>query len=1066
MFYLYQSNRLEYLFTELCTLFDQSPGDPLVPEKIVVQNPGMGSWLSRQTALRTGVAANMEFPLPARFIWQIFESQLILPDDVQDFNRQVLLWRIYRLLDGSASEPEFTEIREYLHNDADGRKAFQFAGRIADLFDQYLVYRPDMLAEWEKGKSREWQALLWQRLTESGPYHRAKLLQLFRKKYRTGSLVPEYLPKRITIFGISSLAPVYLEIIDAVASVVDVHLFHLSPCRSYWSDLVSQKAMAKKRALWRSKKLPDVSEYYESGYALLASLGTVGQEFSQLLNSLNIKEKELYAVPAGTHLLAALQKDILDLEDDLHGETVPTEKMEDDRSIQFHICHSRLREVQVLHDRLLEMFERDPELKPGDIMVMAPDIESYGSSVRAVFDCAEDERFIPWSLADRSVRGEQPLAGAFMALFDIAVGRFEAPGVISFLEYETVQRRFGIDEEGLARIRKWVRESGVRWGLDAHHRQEFAHEMADAHSWAFGLNRMLLGYIAGQDSEIFHGVSPYASFSSGDSVLLGRLSAFQDRLRNLAKRIKHPKTADEWARLLLVILDDFFDPGTSEKDFHALLELQEAIREFQDNCDSAGFTAAISLQIVKSHFIEVLSRTTEGQKFFSGRVTFCNMVPMRSVPFNVICLLGMNDTDYPRSQRVAAFDQMARNHMTGDRNRRNDDCYLFLEALISSRKVFSVSWIGRDQQDNSIRNPSVVVSSLLDHVKKFGQEVWGESYKLPVTEHPLQPFSQLCFDTTLPTGSYAAEWLPGGRNFSASYFLTDPLPEPDDEWLTLDTRQLTRFWSHPVRYFLQERLGLRFWEEDQLIPNTEPFQADGLDRYLLVNELADDILAGHDGEKYYPVLHGSGRLPHGSIGKNVFSEMNAAAAGLVKTVDFFIGKPLTDLEVDLNIDSFSMNGWLDSLYDTGLVRFRGASLKSKDLVKLWVEHLVLNAVAPESIILKSYHVATDKTACLQPVTDPRGELQQLLALYWQGIREPLRFYPRTSEACYLANAKGKSFEPYKTWNSAFRYIGEGEEHAYKIALNGRDPFDQAFMEHALTVFTPLYRHLEIVDEKF
>ncbi|HER62621.1 MAG TPA: exonuclease V subunit gamma, partial [Desulfobacteraceae bacterium] len=491
MLYFVQSNRLEKLFDRLCHVLADSPDDPLQPQEIVVQNPGMARWISQQKALRNGIAANLSFPLPARFIWQIFASQLELRNDAGVFEREVLLWRIFEQLAGSLPGGMFAEIQTYLRDDHDGRKTFNLAGRIADLFDQYLVYRPDMLLEWESKQGAEWQALLWNRLLTPASEHRAHYLQRFRQKVLQDDLNPLSLPRQLYLFGISSLAPVYLEVIHGVSKVTDLYLFHLSPCREYWADLSSDREMARKRAGSSGRKIRREEEYYFTGNPLLASQGKVGREFVSGICNLEMIEEEHYDDPAGRSMLAALQRDILDLADhsDPAAEKIMAE--EGDRSVQFHSCHSRMREVQVLHDRLLEMFEDDPELKPGDILVMAPSMEEYASAIRSVFDGAEGNTFIPWALADRSFRGEEPLVDSFLSLFELCSGRCSAPDVISFLENAAVLRRFKIDEEGLATIRSWIRESGIRWGLDREHRREFVADVNEAHSWSFGMNRLL-----------------------------------------------------------------------------------------------------------------------------------------------------------------------------------------------------------------------------------------------------------------------------------------------------------------------------------------------------------------------------------------------------------------------------------------------------------------------------------------------------------------------------------------------------------------------------------------------
>ncbi|MGW8161929.1 MAG: exodeoxyribonuclease V subunit gamma, partial [Desulfobulbales bacterium] len=812
MLYLIQSNQLESLFKRLLDVIAEPLKDPFFPETIVVQNPGMARWLSQQIALQKGIAANYNFPLPARFIWQVYASQLEVPNNKNGFDYQVMLWRILSLLTDSSRETQFGQINSYLDDDPDGQKAFHLSARIADLFDQYLVYRPDILLEWESGGTGDWQAVLWRKLTVSGQPHRARLLHLFREKYHAGSLKPDTLPQRISIFGLSTLAPVYLEIVDAVSSMIDVYLFHLNPCRQYWADLASETEMAKRRRIWRRRNQMDVSGYFETGNPLLAFFGQVGQDFSNQLASLEFDEDACYEEPAGDSLLASLQQDILELNNRADSEAEQMIVSDEDCSVQFHACYSRLREVQVLHDRLLDLFASDTSLKPNQILVMAPDIEAYAFAVRAVFESTSKERFIPWSLADRSFLGENPIAEAFFSLLDLSVSRCTAPDVMAFLEFEAVLRKLQIDKEGLATIRRWVRESNIRWGIDQNHRQVLGQNMTDLHSWSFGLKRLLLGYFGGSDAPIFHEIVPCCSISAEDAILLGRFAEFLDRLQLCCQRLQGKKTPEQWADVLLKILEDFFDPGHNEDDQQSLVNVRETVCRFLDHCRDAGFAGKINQVVIQAYFKQELSSPSGKQSFLTGRVTFCNMVPMRSVPFKVICLLGMNDADYPRRQNTVSFDIIAGNPVIGDRNRRNDDLYLFLEALISARYVFYISWIGRDQQDNSRRLPSVAVSELIEYIRRGYRLASGPEFIPRITEHSLQPFSRRCFDGSIGWRSYAKEWLPGTDPVIPDVFLSTSLPAPEEEWRTVDIRQLKRFWSHPVRFFLQERLGLELRE--------------------------------------------------------------------------------------------------------------------------------------------------------------------------------------------------------------------------------------------------------------
>jgi exodeoxyribonuclease V gamma subunit len=1060
MLYFIQSNRLENLFDRLCQVLGESPPSPLQSQEIVVQNPGMARWVSQQIALRQGIAANLGFPLPARFIWQILAGQLELEDDEGAFDRSVLRWRILAQLTGPVRQDLSAGVAGYLSDDQDGRKAFHLAGKIADLFDQYLVYRPDMLLKWESAPGSDWQAALWNTIAASSGQHRARLLRHFRHKALQGELDPLSLPKRIHIFGVSSLAPVYLEIIHAVSSVADIYLFHLSPCRDYWADLASDREIARKRAGSPQADVREGYGYFDTGNPILAALGKVGREFVSLVYDLTMIEEEHYLIPEGDSMLTCLQRDILDLVD--HSDPA-VEKMlinERDHSVQLHSCHNRMREVQVLHDRLLELFELDPELKPGDILVMAPGIEEYASAISSIFGGAEEDTFIPWSLADRSFRGEAPLADSFLNLFELCAGRCSAPEVVSLLENGAIMRRFKIDEEGLATIRTWIAESGIRWGLDLEHRQDFSPGMDETHSWSFGLNRLFMGYLMGVEPEPVHGISPCGTMSTGEGILLGRLAGFLERLRQTREQLAGERSPAEWAALLLKLLDDWYDPGHSEEEQQALFALRETICALDDACRRAGFTTTVKSPVIRAWFNETLAGPAVGQPFLSGRVTFCNMVPMRSVPFAVICLLGMNDTAYPRHQSSVGFDLIARDPRPGDRNRRDDDRYLFLEALVSARRVFYLSWLGRNQMDNSPRPPSVVVSDLIDYLGRSFVDAAGTPLAPPIIEHPLQPFSTRCFDGTAGTASYARQWLPATDHGNEKIFIAQPLPDPAEEFRTVDLSRLVQFWSHPVRFFLQQRLGMQLREEHDLLEESEPFQPDHLERYTLADRLIAARLLDQSGDTLYAGLRAEGLLPHGNFGRNVYRELRENADSLVPEILSLIQEPTDPLEVDLAIDPYVLKGWLNGLFATGCIRYRPAKLKGRDLVKLWVEHLVYNTLNPAEYRSRSVYIAGDATVAFIPVQEPLSELRKLLDLYWQGLSAPLHFYPETSRAWFAAKEERKEYEALKAWNSGFNRRGEGEGLEYRIALRGASPLDPDFTRLAAAVYGPLYAHLE------
>lgn len=1056
--YLYQSNRLEVLCNALYQVLESPLSDPLITETIVVQNPGMARWLSQQIAVHTGIAANLTFPLPATFIWDVFARTLGELPDLSAFNRDVLLWRILAELDELLTEPSMEEIAAYLRDDENGGRKFQLAGKITDLFDQYLVYRPEMLLSWQQGVDTHWQAVLWRQLTGNDSIHRATLLKRFSETKNRGELFTKSLPERVCFFGINSLAPAYLEVIAQISDLTDIHIFHLSPCAQAWDDILPERLLAMKRQSWRQQGLDDISRYFTSGNPLLASMGAMGQEFFSLLMELNPVEVDLYEAPEPTSLLTMLQGDILELRDRSQEPHQPLEPT--DNSISFHCCHSPMREIQVLHDRLLDLFAARADLKPADILVMAPDINQYAPFVSGVFGSAQENLRIPWSIADRSYQSDQPVIDAFVALLELASSRFTAPEVMALLENRAILAKFKLEEEDFSTIRARIHDAGIRWGLNRQQRREQGMDNSDIHTWAFGLDRLLLGYMTGPLDAPFQDIMPASGMPGDATPWLGSLAAFIDALQRLQHRLRTDHVPASWSRILLRMLDDFLNGSGNSRDQDDLRMLREKITGFSDSCEQAGFKAPIGLAPIRSHFRNQLAEPAGGQAFLNGKVTFCNMVPMRSVPFKVIWLLGMNDMDYPRSQRPPAFDLIATKPRLGDRSRREDDRYLFLEALLSARDQLSISWVGRDQQANTDQPPSVVVAELRDYINRGWQSVTEETSSDQLTvEYPLQPFSRHCFDGNPKTAAYAEVWLPAGEGSTAPAFISQPLAKLESDLQQVDAEQLVRFWNHPVRYFLEQRMGLRLRIEEDQLAESEAFSLDNLQKYQLAREITTRLLAGEDPEPSFLHLQAAGELPRGEFGHMLYEEMLETASSLAGTLEALIQAPVAPVEINPSIVGLRLTGWLTSLCKSGRISYRPATCKPKDLLQLWIHHLILTLIQPAEVEPISIHVATDTVICFTTVDDPREELEPLLSYYQQGLTEPLHFYPGTSHARAKAKSEAAARNAaHRTWYSGF-YSGEEDDPAYAIALRGHNPLDEQFEELA-ALFVPILDHVE------
>ncbi|MCC7413192.1 MAG: exodeoxyribonuclease V subunit gamma [Gammaproteobacteria bacterium] len=1055
MLHIHQSNRLEVLADRLAAWLSDAPAAPLVAEQVIVPSAGLGRWLALALATRLGVCANVRFPLPAQFVWEVFRAVLPQVPETSRFEPAVLAWRILAQLPELAADRRGAAVARYLAQ-GDERMCYELAVRLAGTFDQYLVYRPDWIGAWERGGSPDdWQAMLWRALVRDGDdAHWARLQARFQAAIAGATAA---LPARVALFGVSTLSPAYVDVLARIGAHRDVHLYLLNPCREFWADILAPADLA------RRDVVDEQAGHYAVGNPLLASLGRQGRELFDLLAELEAVVDDAFVDPDPTRLLGCIQADILDLRD--RGPLERTELAAGDRSLQVHACHGPMREIEVLHDQLLALFAELPGLEPGDILVMAPDIDAYAPYIDAVFGAANGARYIAHAVADRSRRGQSAVIDVFFRLLETASGRWYADRVLALLECAPVARRFALDEVAIDQIRDWIRDTGIRWGRDAGHRAGLGLPPSDAHSWRAGLDRLLLGYaLPGDGATLFADILPHAQVEGSGARVLAGLSAFCAALAELGERLasRHPVTG--WCTILGAAVEAFLAPVLAEEP--AVAALREALADLRRDVTVATHDACVGLDVVVAALETALARPRRATGFPSGAVTFSAMVPMRSIPFRVVCFVGMNDGAVPRHQPRLGFDRLQQDHRRGDRSRREDDRYLFLEALLSARDTFYLSFVGQDLRDNSSRPPSVLVAELLDYVGRGFAMAGASAAGAVLVRHPLQPFSRRYFDGGDDRlFSYAGE-LASAVQVRATQDLSAPAPlladplAPDAQAHTLDVADLVGFWINPSRAFLEHRLALRLAPGEDVLEHDEPFTLAGLARWRCEDALINLLDAGRSIEEAERVLAARGLLPHGAIGHAQYDAAVIDMQGLAARIDAArTGERLAPQAVALDLGTLRVEGELGGLSRGGLTAWRPAGLGGRHYLDLWLRHLLLNAVELPGIEGRSRFVARDRVLVLEPLAAPvaRAELERLAALYRDGLTRPLPLFAASSLAYARCVRAGKA-DPLRAarreWTSDFGR-GEDQDPWHRYVYRGIDPLGAEFEHLACAVFGPL-----------
>lgn len=1050
---LYTSNRMELLVEYLAQVLKQQPLPPLTPETLVVQSQGMARWLAMELARRCGVWANGSFPFPNTLLAEVFGQVLGEELVLEAWQRPVLAWRLMALFDELRHDDSFRLVRGYATSPL---KSYQLAAAVADLFDQYMIYRPELVRHWQEGGEEDfWQAILWRRLSSDiDAPHRTDLFERCLARLADEQAPLGGLPPRLSIFGISSLPPLYLDLFQALAHHLEVNIFFLNPCAQEWGDILPEKTISRLERLTAADRQ---ERYLSEGNPLLASMGRLGRDFFSLLLECRLHEEAFYLEPEEGTLLAEIQGDILNLRPAASGRAI-------DDSLCFVSCHSAMREVEVLHDHLLGLCSDSAELEPRHILVMAPDIGSYAPLVEAVFG-SDERQLLPYTIADQS-HGREECVVAFFQVLELAVSRFKALDVVALLESAALRRRFGLSLDDVNLITAWLVELRICWGRDAEHRRAFGLPPHEQNTWQAGLDRLLLG-IAMEDDQLFAAVLPHEG-AYLEPELAGRFLAFYHAVAGWAQRLQGCYGLADWRDLLLEMLAELFVPDQDEE--RDLQLLRSALAALEEEAAQAGFARELALDVVQARLVKAVSQDVSPYGFMGGGVTFSSLLPMRAVPFKVICLLGMNDGAFPRSPARYSFDRMAALFKRGDRSMRFDDRYLFLEALLSARQQLYISYQGRSALDDSPRAASVLVRELLEYVARMASPAKAtdkdvqERLASLVVQHHLQPFHPGYFSGELSsfsrTSFKAAQALVAGDDLRVDFQAGLPLPEAEEERRSLHLSTLQRFWQTPAQFFCEQRLGLRLADDEDMPLDDEPFTVRGLDRYSIYRDLIQGLLTAEPLELGH--LQARGVLPHGAMARVVYDEMQGRAAAFAERVVFLGGAERRTVSGLVRLGDYEVEVECADINEVGQFHFRFGKMDGRHLLRAWLSHLALNSLARRPDMgCTSLLVADDGVVRFGPLAGAAVHLQELLDLYWQGLRQPLPFFARASHAYAAARYQGKAEDKAlhaaatTLWGSDFS-TGEWRQNAYlqRSFPEGME-LGGDFCELAWSVYEPL-----------
>ena len=1154
--------------------------NPFQKQTIIVQTEGMQKWLSLKISKNNSVFGNFDFIGVNDYFKKIYYLLLDLDDSTISgsnlfqnringlYRKESLKWIIFDIFkDNLSSDNDLIDLKKYLFDvdinskkgnteegKTDFQKMFQLSNRLADLYDQYLIHRWELIGNWSKdklyfsdskysknlSKLEKWQKKIWlyikQILGDLEPDKieiRNFIIKNLKSKLNNPLLrdkISDTIGTYTPLFGFSIIPEYYLEIFNLLSDIIEIPFYLMNPSNSFWYDIEKQDSIIKKELqfLREQNTDPELLHLY-IGNPLLAEMGKTGKDFINLLfniDGVDSYKNESYDKfeKSDLTILEIIKKDILELNDGKNNDNTKSFYKNSDQSIKVVSTSSNLREIEILRDYLLDIFSNNNKNKnivaATDILVLAPDIEEYASFIELLFSSSKIQnsgknQYIPFSISSKSFSSSNIAAAVFLNILHVSNGKALSSEIFSIIDSIPVRNKFSLKNEDLDTIKGWIDKVGIRWGLNKEHRGKVDNIQYEENSWKQGLDKLMAGYSLFEEKDnSFSDIIPFTPMNSENSELLGKFIEITEIIFDIIAQHStfQKRSISKWAEYFEKFCDQLFSDGFDDESYSGVDKLKQMIAGLNrlftisnENIEPNNLKkenniskiekikeSKIEFSIISKEIINQLSTNqNKDEKFMHRGITFSNLVPMRSIPFKVVCIIGMNQDKYPRVNKNSDIDLISLDPKIGDRTVRDNDLYLFLDTLLSAQENLYISYIGKSIVDNSERLPSQPVSSLLDYIENnFKMEDSNESVKSKVfTEHPLQPFSikyQLKKETDLYTYNNiysvksnskinkgnidtrtSLEQLPK-LNFNNRK--NDPKDKEDDNniFTNLNSKDLIKFFKNPSEYYYtnQKLLSSRFSEIQEPLNDRDNFKKNNLIEYHIAKTLIEAKLRGENLSWLKDKIKSEGNLPYGKNSKIYLDTLEAKCLRLANKLDkegYYYPNIKTSFEIEL--DNIKINVNLDNYFENSkkIIFWHTTKLKAKHKLEALITHLLANIYSEEikTIFISETETGKDNYFSLKTIIKEEAEkyLIPLLKLYTNGMISPLVFFPKSSliytkEMCNEKNDSDKVFNKkvmnelyYNTFNytpeiASSEYFKHFFPDSENFKINHRNEFQQ------------------------
>ncbi|ALG84955.1 exodeoxyribonuclease V subunit gamma [Gordonia phthalatica] len=996
--------------------------DPMQTEVVAVPERGVERWLRQQLSLRLGtgsgsgsvdgIAANIAFDSPRSLLRQVIDGVSVDPDAAESWFADQLRWPVLRVLDAHLDDPHLRVLAAHLGHgetgaDKRGRR-LATASTIAGLFSAYGWQRPTMIAEWAAGHDTDgtgtelaehlrWQPWLWRLVRDDvGHPHLAEDLGAVLDRLRSDPGVVD-LPERLALFGATRIPQTLREVLEALSDTREVGLYLPHPSPTLW-DRVHDAAPGA-GVLARSNRA-----VLRPSHPLLASLSRDVQELHEVLApAIGASLHHSSSKTAAETLLSTVQDGIR------RDELAPAGGVTADGSLEVHACHGPARQVEVLRDRLLHLFDADPTLEPRDVLIMCPDVETFAPLIGGAFGQAgmggDHPAFtLRVRLADRGIRTQNGVLDVVARVLDLAAGRVRAGDLLDLVAAEPVRRRFGFSDDDVDALTGWVQRSGVRWGVDDAQRQRFGLGGFPQGTVQTGLDRILLGVVAEEsENEWLATALPLSGIDSTDTDLAGRFAEFAGRLSDLLDAVARRHATGAWAELLIRTVDLLTDTDSDTQ-----WQRSQAVGMITDALTIPDGAAESELELADLRDLmgQLLRARPTRSNFCTGELTVCTMVPMRAVPHRVIAILGMDSGAYPRAGTVDGDDILQVTPMVGERSVRDEDRQVFLDAICAATDNLLVFYTGADALTGTRTPPATVVSELLDTARTV-LDVDADRANPVLMRHTLHAFDEDNFvDADGGPFSYDRGLLPAARALSALTRTRDRGPRPpviSDETLPpadvsgdVDLDDLITFLSAPVEGYARQRLGVGLPDDADEHSDELAVNLDGLERWGVGNRFLAALLAGDDPAAAQGAEFRRGSLPPFAFGAREFAPIRDKAQAVATAAHGYRSDSADAVDVRVVLPGGRrLNGTVGEIFSGRLVPVSYSRLAPKHRLAAWIRLLAIAAGSDhevsEAIVIGSAsgHYPSAKVSRLHAPSNAADLLGVLVTLRDAGLSSPV-----------------------------------------------------------------------------